>query len=335
MQLPDPPAVGKVLSVSLVDFAWGGIGSYETVGCGRGRGVRPFDLPDDHVMPWPSDLVDRALAWARQGEDDPSERRQFYSTEDVPETPMAPSAKRAARKRAPGVGTGDAAKALPKRRPSVAQLAESLEAITATLPLITDQLADLSERTKAMEAERDPLVAGRPSALRRPLGSSTMIGCVPTSNPAKLVQQMPPPKKYQRLAQEEVEGAFFRAPTGFRPFGPDDAGAEQSPQCTGGTTCSEQERSTAGLGQLYQWCIEQGGFGTRKASVRLGCPSWNVLHECPASDGQADATFSKPRGGDDHPEGQRRDCRTVLGTFWGLWQDPRSGFHHLGGGFDP
>lgn len=89
------------------------------------------------------------------------------------------------------------------------------------------------------------------------------------------------------------------------------------------------------LGSSINSLSSKGAFGTRKASVRVGCPSWNVLHECPASDGQADATFSKPRGGDEHPEGQRHDCLTVLGAFWGLWQDPKSGLHHLAGGFDP
>ena len=89
------------------------------------------------------------------------------------------------------------------------------------------------------------------------------------------------------------------------------------------------------LGSSINSLSSKGAFGTRKASVRVGCPSWNVLHECPASDGQADATFSKPRGGDEHPEGQRHDCLTVLGAFWGLWQDPKSGLHHLADGFDP
>ena len=88
-----------------------------------------FEVPEDTIIPLPSELVEKALAWAR-GADEAAERIQFYSAEDVPETPPSSAQpKRQARRRGPAGGTTGADRgpaAAPKRRPTVNQLAESL-----------------------------------------------------------------------------------------------------------------------------------------------------------------------------------------------------------------
>ena len=69
-----------------------------------------------------------------------------------------------------------------------------------TLPVLTRQMEELTQRTKAMEsASKDP----RTSALSRPLGDSTMVGLQDASKPsaATLLKEMPPPQAASRVRQ--------------------------------------------------------------------------------------------------------------------------------------
>eukprot|EP00435_Cladocopium_sp_Y103_P060998 s1156_g22.t1 len=116
----------------------------------------PFDVFEPTMMPLGDELVARALAWAAEAEQEEGaeSRVQFYSADEVPITPPAAVPKRSAKRRGPGAGTGgegSAKAAAAKKRPTVNQLAESLEAITTALPAITSQLQELSARTDAME----------------------------------------------------------------------------------------------------------------------------------------------------------------------------------------
>eukprot|EP00435_Cladocopium_sp_Y103_P025220 s568_g6.t1 len=141
------------------------------------------------------DLVAKALAWA-SADEDRDVRVQFYSAEDVPETPNGPTAKRAARRRGPGGGMpGEStARAAPKKKPTVTQLAENLETLTASLPGITQKLQALAQRTEMIERERGMGAPSRPSALRAPLGPSATAGFAKASSPAELLKTMPPPR---------------------------------------------------------------------------------------------------------------------------------------------
>ena len=94
-----------------------------------------------------------------------------------------------------GLGKPKSAPAPKVKRPTVSQLATSLEGLTAAIPALTDQIAELSRRTIAMEDQmKNP---SRLSALSQPLGSSATPGFVATSgiSPAELLKEMPPPTR--------------------------------------------------------------------------------------------------------------------------------------------
>ena len=183
---------GKVLKVALVDFSVE-VSNFitELVVKEDIAELTPFDFMDFSLVPDPDSLVARAQEWARGGGDVVLERIQYYSADEVPETPAAPP-RPATRRRGPGAGTTGGGQPPSRRKPMVASLAESLEAITTTLPAITASLQELRERAEAIEAQR-PL--DRPSALRRPLGASAMPGSSDLSTPAaQLLKEMPRPK---------------------------------------------------------------------------------------------------------------------------------------------
>lgn len=156
--------------------------------------AQAFDILEPYLVPLPQDLVARAIAWADGGGEETESRLQFYSAEDVPETPPSAAPKRAARRRTPeaGTGGGNQPKAAPKKRTTVSQLAESLDVLTATLPALTSQLQDLTTRTEMIE--RGMGTTSRPSALRAPLGPSATVGFAKASSPAELLKAMPPPR---------------------------------------------------------------------------------------------------------------------------------------------
>lgn len=192
--LQQPPQVieGKVLKVALVDFSVE-VSNFitELVVKEDIAELTPFDFMDFSLIPDPDSLVARAQEWARGGGDVVLERIQYYFADEVPETTAAPP-RPATRRRGPGAGTTGGGQPPSRRKPTVASLAESLEAITTTLPAITASLQELRERTEAIEAQR-PL--DRPSALRRPLGASAMPGSSDLSTPAaQLLKEMPRPK---------------------------------------------------------------------------------------------------------------------------------------------
>ena len=228
LQLPQMPEVGKLLTVLLVDFSMQTASAFKELTSEDLSLVTPFDLPEDHLVPWPEDIIARAFAWAAgTGEEEVAERIQFYSAEDVPETTPPQAPRRQPRRRTPGGGSGGGDPAVSaKKRPTVAQLAESLEALTAALPGITSKLQELSERTSAMETERSTAAPDRQSALRRPLGSSTMVGSVPKSSPSQLLKEMPPPRSSSAptrapkvsFAQDEVEELALDLPQGLDPL---------------------------------------------------------------------------------------------------------------------
>lgn len=156
------------------------------------EGVHTFSLEDPWLVPLPDSLVAAAMLWAG-GAAETSDRLQFYSADEVPETPTTP-VRQSRRRATPGSGgpRGSSA-AAPKKRITVASLAESLDAISDALPAITQQLSDLSMRTAAIEAGvAEP--PSRASALRKPLGGSTTAGLSSALNLGGLVKAMPPPK---------------------------------------------------------------------------------------------------------------------------------------------
>ena len=210
LQMPSP-LEGKTMSVLLVDFASAALACLQAVRDKQKlEELAAFDVLDITVVPDPDDVVTRANAWAQGLGGDQLERIQYYSADEVPETPLAPQAKRATRRKGPGAGTGGGTAT---RRPTVASLAESIEALTQTLPAISEKLQELTLTQEAMEAGalRPP---ERASALRKPLGSSPTIGLPGASmDPAGLLKQMPPPRsttspaKTPRVSFSKAEAA--------------------------------------------------------------------------------------------------------------------------------
>lgn len=168
--------------------------------------IMAFDVLDSLLVPSPADLVQKALVWAQSMES--SDRLQFYSADEAgdPAPPSSPRPKPATRRRAtasggpPGGGRSGSA---PRRKPTVANLAESLEEIAKVLPSVTTQLQDLTERTTAIEAHMSK-PPDRTSALRKPLGSFNTDGSGSPSRLRSLVASMPPPKGISPQAKHRV-----------------------------------------------------------------------------------------------------------------------------------
>ena len=76
----------------------------------------------------------------------------------------------------------------------------------AVLPALTNQIAELNQRTKTMEEKMQG--PGRLSALSRPLGDSAMTGSFAKSPPkaATLLKEMPPPSNLLKLKQPSKGG---------------------------------------------------------------------------------------------------------------------------------
>lgn len=197
---PPRPSEGDLVDVLLVDVSGEVlemIRPFQNSGISEDV-VHPFSFVDSHLILMPEDLAAAAWEWIQ----DPGSANLlvFYTADEgdtVPETPRPeiPSPKRASRARAqqpdggePGRGSGTS------KRPTVAQLASSLDQVNQTLPQVVDQLRVLVERQDAMEAQLHRGMS-RPSALQQPLGSSAMNGSQRVSfNPTALVREFPPPR---------------------------------------------------------------------------------------------------------------------------------------------
>ena len=196
------PLEGTVLTVLLVDFTLDILAFLKPVEEKEEfEQLHGFDPSDVYHVPAVEELVDKALAWALGGVDT-GERHQFYSADEVPETPTTPQ-RRTSRRKEPPSGEPKSPKAASKKKPTMAQLAESMEMLTGALPALTQQLESLSERTAAIEA-RGAQPPSRQSALRMPLASSLTPGLSPTSNVASLVKAMPPPRSMSTSSKPHV-----------------------------------------------------------------------------------------------------------------------------------
>ena len=204
--LPPEPTQGDLVDVLLVDVSGDLLQLVEPYTQTKVDAdlIHPFSFADPSLVPLPEELVQQAWDWVQ----DPSSAglNVFYSAEEeevVPEMPAAvgtspasAAAKRLPKARAPlpGGGGGGAKQPATQKKPTVAQLAVSLEQVTSTLPQVVQQLQRMSERQDALEAHMHKEVS-RPSALQQPLGGSAMTGSQRVSfNPRTLIQEFPAPK---------------------------------------------------------------------------------------------------------------------------------------------
>ena len=339
-----PPALveGRTLTVLLVDFTNDVIPFLKVLSDkDMLESVHAFEILDPLIVPHGADLVARALAWA-SSEEATDARIQFYAADDVPETPTNPETRRRAKPRRAGADPGGsgAPKTAAKKRPTVHQLAESLELITKTLPTITEQLQDLTIRTEAME-KGIQTHASRPSALRAPLGSLALSGSAKASSPASLVKEMPPPRSTsgQPAARVTFLSAGDRG-VGGGPTSPEQrpcqghVGAIKSHHGLGISDSWEQCRPSSRLGLGIFLPVEQGGPGQTETPSRACGSSRHFLHECPAINVQEDAPSDERGCWHVRSERQGSDTYTVPREVWWLWQNKGCRDDHMAGGID-
>ena len=337
--LQQPPQVieGKVLKVALVDFSVE-VSNFitELVVKEDIAELTPFDFMDFSLIPDPDSLVARAQEWARGGGDVVLERIQYYFADEVPETTAAPP-RPATRRRGPGAGTTGGGQPPSRRKPTVASLAESLEAITTTLPAITASLQELRERTEAIEAQR-PL--DRPSALRRPLGASAMPGSSDLSTPAaQLLKEMPRPKSsasnakspHVTFSEGEAQEMSLEIPSEPRGLSQSHVGPVAGTHDSGVSPHSHLIRPLSRLELSLDLLVHKGSSEPGKITGRTCCAERDILCQCFATDGSEDAasSCSRSRHADFEKQGHYSDA--VLGEAWGLWTLPGHWSHHLAG----
>ena len=203
---PPVAEVGAQLELVLVDMAPDIVDHLSLVSDFSGpTGLLHLFADDPFVYPLKEDLVSAAWDWIVRPE--MGERIHFYSAEEVddgedelvPDATPAPQANHiqpgAKPAPAPTLGGRKPKATSPKKekKPTMAQLATSLESILSTLPVLTQKMEELSVRTQAMESRgSDPRV----SALSKPLGDLGTHGLQQTSAsaPATLLKEMPPPQ---------------------------------------------------------------------------------------------------------------------------------------------
>ena len=172
-------------------------------------------MDDPFVYPLKEDLVSAAWDWIVRPE--MGERIHYYSAEEVEEAEdeLVPDATTVQQANhilpgpkpapAPTLGGKKPKATSPKKdkKPTIAQLASSLESIMSTLPVITQKMEELTVRTKAIESRGgDPRV----SALSRPLGDLGTHGLQEASvvAPAALLKEMPPPQGAAKMRQLSI-----------------------------------------------------------------------------------------------------------------------------------
>ena len=136
------------------------------------------------------------------------ERVNYYSAaEEVPKNvenggstptnPLTTTVPKSAQASVRPGGSGGGKQPPAKKKPTVANLASSVESLAAALPAISTQLATLAKRQTEVEAQM--MQGGRVSALAAPLGGHTIGGLSTpcTTQPKSLLTQMPPPRTAQ------------------------------------------------------------------------------------------------------------------------------------------
>ena len=162
--------------------------------------IQHFSEVKTELYPMPQPLLDAAQEWVEHPES--GDRVNYYSAaEEMPKPaenggggPPTPKASRAAAR--PG-GSGGGKQPPPRKKPTVANLATSVESLAAALPAISTQLAALAKRQSEVEAQ--VLQGSRVSALAAPLGGHTTGGSSTPlmARPKNLLMEMPPPKAAQ------------------------------------------------------------------------------------------------------------------------------------------
>ena len=332
--MPPQASEGELVDVLLVDVAGELLDAVVPFAAGALTEdvVHPFSLVDSHLVPMPDDLVNAAWEWVQ----DPGSVNllAFYSAEEgelVPETPKTekPSPKRSSRARSLDGGDGGRG-TVPAKRPTVAQLAVSLEQVNQTLPMMVEQLKMLTDRQNAIEANLQRGTS-RPSALQQPLGQSATVGSQRVSfSPKDLVQEFPPPRSsltrgspplQQRTSQAALETSQLEeektVDSGQSDFGTI-PGIDNS--CVAAGQWGPDWRSVFELPHA----VDQRCPGASEVTAGTCSQSRVILSECASVYGPANATIPSCRNESSGFDGTRCLPNCLLGKIRGLWEGERS-----------
>ena len=302
------PAEGRAIVVMLVDFS-AEVGSFLTVLDTKDvlEALISFDFLESTLVPWPQDVVTKALAWANGEGEQVAERIQYYSADEVPVTPTE-APKRAPRRRGPGAGFGGDESTAQRRKLTVASLAESIAAITQALLEITSTLADLKGRTEAMEAE-----------LR--------VDHILTCRTLPAWSRQCHPEKFTSSAEDTTCHFFCRGgkrdgaglPGGRIRTHSGDGSAVTGFDYFGFSSDSNFQRSIPGSWINNLIPVYEGGCQPCKAADRTCSTEGELLCQRDPTDGQTDATCNLTRCRNVGTSRQRHHADAVPGSLSGRW----------------
>ena len=141
------PVPGRTVPVVIVDFSLAALIALKPLTRKEElESIFSFEMVEPALVPNPNALVETATTWTRAQGPELGERVMYYSADEVPETPrqdvVTPPRSTRPKATAPR-GGGDTGKAntqpSPKKKVTVATLAESVEVITKTLPTLVAQ----------------------------------------------------------------------------------------------------------------------------------------------------------------------------------------------------
>ena len=301
------PAEGRPIVVMLVDFS-AEVGSFLTVLDTKDvlEELIGFDFLESTLVPWPQDVVTKALAWANGEGEQVAERIQYYSADEVPVTPTE-APKRAPRRRGPGAGFGGDESTAQRRKLTVASLAESIAAITQALLEITSTLADLKGRTEAMEAE-----------LR--------VDHILTCRTLPAWSRQCHPRKVHQLSRRHHVSLFlprrqarWRWTTRRIRTHSGDGSAVTGFDYFGFSSDSNFQRSIPGSWINNLIPVYEGGCQPCKAADRTCSTEGELLCQRDPTDGQTDATCNLTRCRNVGTSRQRHHADAVPGSLSGRW----------------
>ena len=183
--------------------------------------IQHFSEARTELFPMAAPLVLAAQEWVERP--DSGDRVNYYSAAEEMPKPVenggdevpTPKATRAAAR--PG-GTSGGKQPPPKKKPTVANLASSVESLAAALPMISSQLATLAKRQSDVEAQM--MQGGRVSVLAAPLGGHVTGGLSTplTAKPKSFLMEMPAPRTHQSPPPLPVKIPSEAAPAPGKPL---------------------------------------------------------------------------------------------------------------------